>query len=230
MAFSPGFNRNNQEKKEFQKRDYRDPELVELYKSYAGTGNKEAPQNILDRFTEIARVLDQFGYTLRTGGFDGPEEYFEKGSSHLELHLPWKDFNKRDSKLTFTSHEAMEIARKFHPTFDGLSPAIQKFLAKNVRTLLGKDLKSAVRFVICWSEDGAETIKEKSFKTGNIGHVLAIASAMRIPVFNFGKPDAEERLRKYLEIPDGRNNSTRDNSNEHNQPAKRSDYDDSDFF
>lgn len=191
------------QKKKFYKKDDKeyDPETVELYKAYAGSGNPDAPQEILTQMKRLAGELEGFGYTLRVGGLNGPEEAFEAGTDKVELHLPWRDFNQKVSKLTFNSKEAQAIAAKFHPAYDGLKPAIQAFLAKNVRMLLGNNLKSPALFLICWSEDGAENSRQKTMKTGNVGHAISIASAMHIPVFNLKRDDAEQRLRQHLGLP-----------------------------
>lgn len=182
-----------------------DESKVRLYKAYACTGNREAPPDVLNRLKELARDLEEFGYTLRVGGMDGPEDSAKQMVKDVEYHvpfLPWKDFDKYSVKSYFNTKEIQCLAKMFHPTYDGLKPAIQAFLSKNVRVLLGKDLKSPVRFVVGWSEDGAELSNERTARTGTFGHVVSIAAAMKIPVFNFGKPDAELRLRHFLEIPD----------------------------
>jgi hypothetical protein len=204
--FGSGSNgwRGNKGQNFYQSKQEEDVETT-LYKCFVGTGNKEAPDHVLERMRAITGQLEQFGYTLRTGGMEGPDEIFETASKNPELYLPWKGFNNKESKHTFNTKQSLDIAKLFHPTFEGLKPAIQAFLAKNARMVLGKDLKSPAMFIICWSEDGAENSKEKTAKTGNVGHVIAIASAMKIPVFNFGKPDAEQRLRSFLELP-GDNN------------------------
>ena len=175
-------------------------EFIGLYQAYVGTGNKDTPDNIISTFKRIAEELENLGYIARTGGMDGPDNVFE-AVKNVELHLPWKGFNNKDSKFTFNSDNAKHIAKMFHTSFDTLKPAIQAMLAKNARLVLGKDLKSPAMFVICWSADGAETKLEKTASTGNVGHVIAIANAMRIPVFNFGKRDAESRLKNFLGIP-----------------------------
>lgn len=178
---------------------------VKLYKAYVGTGNREAPPLVLNKMKQLAKELEVFGFVLRVGGLDGPEDAFAAGATKPEIHppfLPWKDYTKFDVKSYFNTDEVKCIAKMFHPTWDGLKPVIQAFLCKNVRSILGKDLKSPVRFVIGWSEDGAELPTERTAKTGSLGHVIALAAAMKIPVFNLGKPDAEQRLRYYLELPD----------------------------
>lgn len=225
-----GYNSNNgnnngggdwKKKSNFFKKAEEDNSEARLYKTYVGTGNREAPQDILARFKALATELEVFGYIQRTGGLDGPDLAFESGVTdpkNLELHLPWRGFNDRESKFTFNTKQAFGIAQMFHPSFDGLKPAIQAFLAKNSRLVLGKDLKGPTMFVVCWSEDGAESSKEKTAKTGNVGHVIAIASAMRIPVFNFGKHDAEQRLRTFLELPNGRAEVS---AEQQNQPTEQ---------
>ncbi len=180
----------------FQRKEPEGP--AELYMPYVGTGNQNCPPNIIDAIKRISEMLEKEGYTMRCGGMDGCEDFFEKATTKNEIHVPWNGFNDKQSKFYFTSNHAKEIAGMFQPGYEGLKPAIQTFLAKNVRMIMGKDLKSPALFLITWSEDGAETLQEKSIKTGNTGHSVAIASALRIPVFNLGKPDAENRLKLYL--------------------------------
>jgi hypothetical protein len=185
--------------KSFQRRE-EDTGPAVLYKPYVITGNDEAPQEVLDRMVAIVKDLEKAGYTLRNGGMKGPEDITEKAATNKEVHLPWKGFDNKDSKFTFTSNHAKDLAKQFHPAFDGVKPVVQTFLAKNVRMIMGKDLKSPALFLITWSMDGAETMAEKSIKTGTTGHSVAIACALRIPVFNLQKPDAEKRLRAYLNL------------------------------
>ena len=177
-----------------------DESKVKLYKSYVGTGNRDAPESVLKQMHELANQLSQFGYILRSGGLDGPDLAFEAGSKDTELHLPWKDFNQRKAYSYFNSQENKVLAKMFQPTFDGLKPAIQAFLCKNVRCIMGKDLKSPVRFMVLWSNDGAEHSKDIVQATGQMTHLIKIASAMKIPVFNLGRQDAEQRLKHYLEL------------------------------
>lgn len=171
-----------------------------LYKPYVGTGNREAPHDVLERMRAFAVELERFNFILRTGGLEGPDEAMETAVKNPEIFLPWRNFNNKESKLTFNTKQSLDIAKIFHPGFDTLKDSIKAFLAKNARMVLGNNLRSQAMFVICWSEDGAETGRERNPKTGNVGHVIAIANAMKIPVFNFGKHDAEQRLRNYLEL------------------------------
>lgn len=155
---------------------------------------------MIAQIKRLAKELEDLGYTVRSGGFDGPEEAFEKATTKNEIHLPWKGFNEKESKFTFTSKRAHAIAKRWHPTYDGLKPAIQTFYAKNVRIAMGKDLVSPAMFAIVWSEDGIEDAKDKTARSGNAGHLICVACDLRIPIFNLARPDAEKRLRHHLGI------------------------------
>lgn len=193
----------------FNKYPKKDEGPLRLYKPYVITGNKETPSNVISRMCQLVHELESFSYTLRTGGLEGPDEAVEnavKDRSLFELYLPWKGFNNKESTNAFNTERSLEIAKMFHPTFDGLKFQIQGFLAKNARMVLGKDMRSPVMFVLLWSEDAAEKDREKTAKTGNVGHIISIASAMHIPVFNMQRPDAEQRLKQYLELISTPNN------------------------
>lgn len=187
------------------RKDWKRPEETDmsLYKPYAATGNREAPPHILQKFDELARMLEAKGYTARVGGFEGIEETVEKATTKHEVHLPFKDFNQKQSKYTWNSERAFAIAKLFHPTFDTLKKGVQTFLAKNARLIMGDKMVSPALFLLTWTEDGAESMREKSSRTGFSGHPIAIAAAINIPIFNLGKPDAEQRLKLYLEAAHG---------------------------
>lgn len=191
-----GFRGGNGGGRGFQRQE--DQGQARLYKAYVGTGNREAPPEVIQKITAIAKELEAFGFTVRTGGKEGPEQAFEDAVNDKEVHIPWKGFANKQSQFAYTSQHALELAQRYHPTWDGLKLPIQTFLAQNVRTILGKNLQSRAMFVIGWSEDGAETSKEKTAKTGFFGHAIAIAEAMLLPVFNLQRPDAIDRIKKYV--------------------------------
>lgn len=171
---------------------------VELYLPYVATGSRDTPKPIIDKIALIVKELEVRGYTLRNAGREPVEDLFEKSVSRKEVHLPWRGFLDKDSKFTFTPEAAKVLASRFYPGYEGLKPAIQAFLAADVRMIMGKELKSPALFLITWSEDGAETNQERTAKTGTAAQAIAVASTLKIPIFNFGKPSAEERFRQYL--------------------------------
>lgn len=174
------------------------PTDVKIYKPYLISCNRGTPPEVHERIMKIAKELETLGYTARVGGVEGPEESVEKQYQTHELYLPWKNFNEKMSKNTFNSPESLGIARDYHPAWESIKPAIQAFYAKNVRMVLGQDLHAPVIFSIVWSEDGVEHSKDRNARTGNVGHVIAVSTAVHRPVFNFAKPDAEKRLKQFL--------------------------------
>ena len=189
-----GYQQNN-----FQRKPKPDFGPIELYKPYTMVSNREAPIGVLARMTEIAKLMDGKGFTCRIDGAEGASSAVEPVDCRKEVILAWKGFNNKESQFTYTAPEALEIAKKFHPTFDTAKPAVQTFLGRNVRLVMGQTLKSPIMAMVVWTEDGAETLKDRTAKTGFAGHLIALASALGVPVFNLHNPDAEHRLNVWLE-------------------------------
>ncbi len=181
----------------FKKKEEKD---FSLYKPYVVTGNRDTPASVLADIKELVIKLEGLGFITRTGGMDGVDQAAEEASKNLELYLPWKDFNKKETKLYWNDKAALQAAKVYSPVFDNLKPAIQAFLAKNARMVLGTSFNSNCLFLLCWSEDGAEAKKDVTARTGNIGHVILIANSIGIPIFNLGKEDAKQRLLNYLSL------------------------------
>jgi Na+/H+-dicarboxylate symporter len=115
------------------------------------------------------------------------------------------------SALVFSFIAGLGIAHKGSRTmqkiFQEFKEIVSGVIAKVIIPLLplyifgiflGKDLKSPTQLLIIWSEDGAETARERTAKTGLTGVALSIAADLHIPVFNLQRPDAEQRLMQYL--------------------------------
>ena len=184
----------------FQRKVWTPEELAQaqIYKSVVITGNETPPPMVEQALRRIVPELEKRGYVIRSGGMKGVENAVEEMARNVEVHLPWKGFDGKESKFTYTSDEAKEFAKRHHPMWDQAKPVIQTFCAKNVRLVLGKDLKSPTQILIIWSEDGAETTRERTAKTGLTGVALSVAAELRIPIFNLQRPDAEQRLMQYL--------------------------------
>lgn len=195
-------NKNTQGKKSFYQKKEIDLATFSLYKPYTVTGNAGASNEVCNRLKEILDMLDPHGFTPRIScmsDFDTIVENELKGT-FFEMYIPWKDFNNKVSKHYFNDNVSKHVAKMFHKSFDSLKPAIQAFLAKNVRMVLGDKLKTYSLFVLIWSEDGAEQVSDITFKTGNMGHVISVARALHIPVFNLQHESTKERLAKYLKL------------------------------
>lgn len=160
---------------------------------YAGIGARKTPGRIFDIMTRIARKLDKWGWMLRSGGADGADTAFAAGAKQKGIYLPWPRFNKNDGVWIVRdrpSARAMEIAATYHPNWDKLSEADQKFHARNVHEILGADCNAPCSMVVTWTPDGSIGITTAA--TGGTGQALRIAYDYTIPIFNLQRDDHRE--------------------------------------
>lgn len=173
-----------------------------MYKPVVLCGNPNVPDEMVDNMKQLGDILAINRFTLRfTSGTNLDEALLKEFTEDKpEIYIPWKDFNNIESKFYFNDKVAQHVAKMFNQNYDTLKPAVQAFLARNARMVLGEKIKSYALAVVIWSEDGAEDITEITFKTGNVGHIISLARSVHIPVFNLQKPDAAGRLIKYLKL------------------------------
>jgi hypothetical protein len=146
---------------------------------YAGIGSRETPVSILKRFEALGEALANEGWVLRSGGAEGADSAFESGCDRVcgpkEIYIPWREFNRSDSKLFPPSPLAFEIAERFHPAWERLSVGAKKLQARNSHQVLGADCADPVKLVICYTDP----------HRGGTTQALRIAEDYRIPVLNF---------------------------------------------
>lgn len=147
---------------------------------YAGIGSRKCPQWVLDFMTLIARVLDQKGYTLRSGGAEGADTAFATGATKKEIFRP-----------NDATPEAIEIAMDVHPAPQHCKPYVRKLHGRNVQIILGEDLNVPVEFVICWTPGGKTT--------GGTGLGIALSKRENITVYNLcNKKDFLKVVERFL--------------------------------
>ena len=161
--------------------------------AYAGIGARDTPPQVITKMQKIGRLLGEGGFVLRSGAADGADSAFERGADEArgpkEIFLPERGFMGRqpDGKQVFlhVTEAHHEMARKYHPIFDRLSPKAKNLMARNGSQLHGLSLDDPSRLVICWTEGG----KVK----GGTGQALRMANDpdRPVPVINLG----EDRFR-----------------------------------
>lgn len=122
---------------------------------------------------EIARIFNNLGYTMRSGGAPGADSAFEISYSNMEIYLPWEGFN---GKKGIVPPLNLEFVEKYHPKPSALSNAGKKLMSRNTYQVLGQDLKTPSEFVVCWTKDGKAS--------GGTGQALRIAKDYNIPIYN----------------------------------------------
>lgn len=153
---------------------------------WAGIGSRATPSDILSLMVEIAKKLCQKGYILRSGGAIGADQAFENGCAHIDNNkietFYWKN----------ATPEAIEIASDLHPNWRACSDMARKLHGRNAMILLGQNLDTPVKFVICWTKNGGPE--------GGTGMGIRIAQKYDIPVYNLFFDKTRETIKKQLGI------------------------------
>jgi len=154
---------------------------------YTGIGSRKTPQDILNLMTDIAKYLYDLGYTLRSGHADGADKAFEKGAKdNKEIFLPWKGFNRSESKLYTIPMDAFIMAKSAHPCWEKCNIAAQKLHARNVLQVYGRNLNSCSKFLICWTRNAKFV--------GGTATAMKLAEKRGIPIFNLAREDHKKRI------------------------------------
>lgn len=151
-------------------------------KYYAGIGSRSCPTHICVLMTEIACVLNDKGYTLRSGGADGSDKAFEAGAGN----------NKEILRPHHATNEAIDLAMSLHPAPHACNTYVRKLHGRNAQIILGRQLDAPVEFVILWTP-GGKTI-------GGTGMGIRIADVNDILVYNLFKESDMLRVKKRFGI------------------------------
>lgn len=155
---------------------------------YTGVGSRKTPKSILKEMTDLARTLDPF-YRLRSGHADGADIAFEKGARRPEIWLPYPNFNGSNAEY-FPCSEASYIARQYVPKWTSLSQAVQLLFSRNVHQVLGADLKTPSKFLVCWTPDGKEV--------GGTRIALFVARDKGVPIRNLFNVDPGDIVAEFV--------------------------------
>jgi hypothetical protein len=167
-----------------------------MTKVYAGIGSRETPTDMLKTMTLIGVQLAEAGWLLRSGHARGADQAFQRGApdSRKEIHLPWDGYNHgRTENPMFVcpkpNQAVVEIAARYHPAWDKLSQEAKLFMVRNVTIVLGLNLLSPAKMIICWTP--------RAQITGGTGHAMRVAHGFDIPVFNIASPEDQIKLCEY---------------------------------
>jgi hypothetical protein len=178
--------------------------------AYAGIGSRETPPGVLDLMVRAASQLAREGWVLRTGMAGGADQAFYRGArAHgaLELYLPWPSFEADARSPAHAAEQfvlgqptpaAYEMAAQFHPAWSRLVQSVRRLHARNCHQVLGPDLASPARFVLCWTPDGS--LDGRGRRVGGTGQALRIAHHHGIQVFNLARPEHAERLSRHCPL------------------------------
>jgi hypothetical protein len=130
----------------------------------------------------IGEGMAKRGWTLRSGGADGADTWFELGCNRVqgskEIYLPRRGWNGNNSPLHDVSQAAIDLAADFHPAPEAWNRFVSLLMGRNSYQVLGLDLNTPCDLVICWSPGN-----------GGTEQALRIARAHHIPIFNLFEDD-----------------------------------------
>lgn len=165
--------------------------------TYCGVGSRETPSEILDVMTSIAVQLAP-NWLLRSGGAQGADSAFEDGAgTSKEIWIPWFGFNGlKDAFLAKVTDESRLLAETYHPRWEALSDAAKLLMVRNAYVLMGKGMEHPADMVVCWTPQGQIV--------GGTGHLLRMAHAMEIPVFNLAIEEHWPALENFVGLKEAR--------------------------
>ena len=107
------------------------------------------------------------------------------GFAKKEIYIPWPGFQGRRYGCIYPVDEegwveAMNLAERFHPAWNRCSQGARKLHARNGFQVLGLDLKTPSKFIVCWTPGGKGG--------GGTGQAIRIARSWSIPIYDLAKP------------------------------------------
>lgn len=184
---------------------------------YTMIGSRSTPKNVMELMTRFVTKACGLGYIGRSGGANGADTCLEEGvyqylsieelpisyaGSYMEIYLPWKDFNGRDSScsgyytLPWMDNKSLatKVASEIHPAWDYCSQGAKKLHARNIYQLLGQDLNTPSRFVICWAEPkGIE-----GYVKGGTGTAVKLGIDNGVEIINLYHEDQSKRIEDWV--------------------------------
>lgn len=171
---------------------------------FAGIGSRKLPHDIIPIISQAVTLLNEKGWTLRSGAAHGSDITFQRLCKDREIYLPWNGYNNFYDSMngfydvtTFNNYGiACEIAERYHPTWDRLSRHAKMLITRNTYQLLGIDLLIPSNAILCWTPDGATNTTTS--ETGGTGQAIRMANDLNIPVFNFKHPKTLQEFTEWV--------------------------------
>jgi hypothetical protein len=190
----------------------RKPERCAVPGAYAGIGSRKTPPAALTLIELLAARLARRGCILRTGASPGADQAFYRGAraaaGPIELYLPWPGFEGGSWADADRGHvrvlarpapRAYDLAARFQAGWEVLAQEQRDLMARDAHQVLGADLASPAKLVVCWTADGS--LDGTGVAAEGTHEGLRIAHEHGIRVFNLARPDHARRLAQAQ--PDG---------------------------
>lgn len=176
-------------------------------KYFTLVGSRETPEDSYQLLKHMAGYLALNGWTGRSGGADGADSALEEALLKLphlmEVYLPWSNFNGRiansrvyliDTPKLTTYPSAMGIAEQTHPAWDRCSRGARALHARNVYQVLGRDLQTPSKILVCWAIPTASGVK------GGTNTAVQLAKQHGCKIVNIYNMSEAAAMAKLMEV------------------------------
>lgn len=180
---------------------------------YSGVGSRrcEDPE-ILGLMTRFARFMAERRWIMRSGAAPGPDTAFERGAplNLRRIYVPNASFERRKRSEIIVPKEvdlmtwlrACLIAEEHHFLGRRMPQDVRDLMGRNVYQVLGDDLMTPSRFVIC---DAPFPVYDEQGRVqdvdGGTGMAVRLAYANNIPVVHLGTPEHRAQVEALLNPP-----------------------------
>jgi len=164
---------------------------------YTGIGSRSTPVAMAKVIGQIARKLfhdPELNYYLRTGDASGADRMF---SSAVPAEVYSVDSLRKITPEALA--KTAQLVRDYHPLKLEADSYAFKLHQRNALQVLGPDLRTPSKFVICWANHS--TFDSNGLLTsvgGGTGQAIRIAYAHGIQCFNLNHPPHLERIQKWV--------------------------------
>jgi O-acetyl-ADP-ribose deacetylase (regulator of RNase III) len=189
--------------------------------SIAGIGSRAITSKESLFIVKLHFCMQLSGYFTYSGAADGEDTSVNYGcllanlfrQNHLNesplplshsfiAFIPSRYFNGKKESDVYVSkfpNEAIKIATDHHQGWEYLPPYSKKLMTRNVPQVLGPNLTTPVKMVLCSTPDGAYNGEQTTRKTGGTGQAIRIASTYNIPTFNIKHDKHRIRFQNYID-------------------------------
>lgn len=188
-----------------------------MAKTYAGVGSRDTPQDMLDLMYRMAKVLCDLGWVGNSGEAPGADWYFHEGArvsrnygpGMFNAIIPWNGFKTQNEVKVYEKpgnniyvmdnyrrKKAEVLGIGARKTLAGLNtPGKVALHARNAMQVLGMDLRSPIKFLVCW----AKPVGKEGKVSGGTNTAVALALHFGIDVINLATPHGLGRALAFLE-------------------------------
>lgn len=156
---------------------------------FAGIGSRETEPHIMKLMSEIASILEDKNYILRSGHANGADKAFESGvknHNNMNIFLPREGFNdgySKDTGFIFIPDDILDEnycrayeSLKYHPHGYKMKSSTKVMMIRNFFQVHGLIGQKQSEFVICWTPNGE--------LVGGTSQAIRLAKVSNIPVYN----------------------------------------------